>query len=514
MQTFVGEEWNQYLAGIPFSTGNTWLMLADDYFVEDRWNVKRVVGDVIKLPVNPILIPDRPWETNFTMLSVLYDEQLRVYHMWYGIQNPLGYFETAANGKQSRRIEKPSMVVGYATSPDGIQWTKPDLDVFSFCEYPKTNVVAVGDHYAQEHNVWLNHDSADCDRRFLMTYCDANDRGERCIMLAASPDGINWTVDRDASPLFERVRDGTHQVFFDPESRMWLYYRRPPQLAWVREEAYANHQRRYGVSFNSCLSANGWTYPRMVLVPEEEVDDPWLDNVRIVRRGSHFVCLWTAMDERIEGPENVRIALSRDGVNWNRFPHRPVFLERGTEGSFDAGEARQPTAIIDQGEHTLLYYTGNMVGQKSDRGMYASFGIARMRKDRWIGLRGDEPDGWVLTRELCVSGDRLELNHQCLWVPYKQRIPSDTLGRKSMYERGKKGYIKVELLEQSDCHQALSPISGFTMADSDTIHGDDTSRVVTWNGTSDLGSLRDKAVFVRFHLVAAELYGMRFADGL
>ncbi|MEJ2327252.1 MAG: hypothetical protein P8Y25_10720, partial [Chromatiaceae bacterium] len=34
------------------------------------WNVKRVVGDVIKLPVNPVVIPDRPWESTFTMVSV------------------------------------------------------------------------------------------------------------------------------------------------------------------------------------------------------------------------------------------------------------------------------------------------------------------------------------------------------------------------------------------------------------------------------------------------------------
>ena len=93
-------------------------------------------------------------------------------------------------------------------------------------------------------------------------------------------------------------------------------------------------------------------------------------------------------------------------------------------------------------------------------------------------------------------GSRLEINHKELWVPYAQRVPSDSLGQKSMYAQGKMGYVRVELARRGG----------------DGRGGDGSASTVTWNGNSDLTPLAGKPVFVRFHLVAAELYGMRFAD--
>ena len=56
----------------------------------------------------PVLIPEKPWEKVALMCPhVLWDEQAKLYHMWY------------SGGEQ----QEPN-AIGYATSPDGLTWTK------------------------------------------------------------------------------------------------------------------------------------------------------------------------------------------------------------------------------------------------------------------------------------------------------------------------------------------------------------------------------------------------------
>jgi len=54
--------------------------------------------------------------------SVLYDEQLGRYRMWYQCFNLSNYFSK----------EGPSYYVGYAESEDAFNWTKPCLEGFPF----------------------------------------------------------------------------------------------------------------------------------------------------------------------------------------------------------------------------------------------------------------------------------------------------------------------------------------------------------------------------------------------
>lgn len=270
-------------------------------------------------------------------------------------------------------------------------------------------------------------------------------------------------------------------------------------LAQVSEGSIANIKRRYAVSINDRLGP-GWSYPRTVMVPEEEVDVPWVDFMSVFRWGTHFIGLLGMLDERVEGLEEVHIAVSRDGLNWPRFPHRPVFLPRGPPGSFDYGEVRSPTAALVRGEQTYLYYSGNTAGQKANRGVSSSIGVARLRRGRWVGLRAGDSGGWVLTRELIVSGNRLELNSKILFVPYEDRSPGSKIG-----------YIQVEMARRPADGGSIQPIPGFTLKESDPVARDSIASVVTWNGRADLSALRGTPVFVRLHFVSAEIYGMRFA---
>ncbi len=112
-----------YFQGRPLSIGSQVQLLVDDYIVEDRWKLQRRVGRVNKFMRNPVIVQDKPWEDAVGAYpSVLYDEQLGRYRMWYQCFNLSNYFSK----------EGPSYYVGYAESEDAFNWTKPRLEGFPF----------------------------------------------------------------------------------------------------------------------------------------------------------------------------------------------------------------------------------------------------------------------------------------------------------------------------------------------------------------------------------------------
>jgi hypothetical protein len=498
-----------YVGGRPFSIGELWVILADDYFVEDKLGITRVMGHATKLPNNPVVTADLPWEDYVGVPNVIFDEKAGIYHMWYQGWNSTAWHSMASDWgakelPQGRETHWYYYWIAYATSRDGMHWEKPMLDLYPYLEFNKTNIVHIGDAEAEAPYVWLNESHADPARQFLMTYSDRlkdKDKGQ-CLMLAYSADGIHWQVDQAASPLLTHIPDGSFQPVYEQERNRWLLFRRPDykSAALVHEGPYAavHDIRRYAVSTNGRL-ARGWSYPRLVLVPDEEVERRDIDHMRVHQMGTHYIGLLGMMDDSQLGLQDVHLAVSRDGLNWTRFPYLPAFLPRGEKGSFDAGQV-QPPSVVDRGEFSFLYYSADVVGQRVQQGYFSSVGAARLRRGRFIGLKADTNGGYVLTRELLVSGNRLELNFQGIIAPYMKPIEGRPIG-----------YVRVELLRRPQAGGELQPIPGFTLKDSDPLAGDSLSAVVTWRGKSDLSSLHNVPVYVRLHVVSSELYALRFA---
>lgn len=93
----------------------------EDRLIEKQDNITRRIHQAQKYGP-PVLRPDKPWEEGTALLygSVIYDEEEHMFNMWY-------YAGRAG--------------VAYATSPDGIHWDKPELDVYVH-EGQKTNLIA------------------------------------------------------------------------------------------------------------------------------------------------------------------------------------------------------------------------------------------------------------------------------------------------------------------------------------------------------------------------------------
>ncbi len=92
-------------------------LLIDDRSLVKSHNFKRRVNQAIKRP-KPVMTLDAPWDTNRDMLnyvSILYDEEEKLYKMWYTLMRWKGETSDGPRG------------VAYATSEDGLRWKKPIL---------------------------------------------------------------------------------------------------------------------------------------------------------------------------------------------------------------------------------------------------------------------------------------------------------------------------------------------------------------------------------------------------
>jgi hypothetical protein len=449
-----------------------------------------------------VVVQDTPWEGQIGgHPCVIYDDETGKHRIYYSVWNLTNYFNPQKGS--------PSYFVACAESEDGFNWTKPALKGFPYGKYERTNVVNIGvdGKRADAAQVMLNPDQTDRNKRFMIVYLGGG------VRLAYSPDGLHWDTVKE--PLLRYHSDFPNHLLYVPEAKLWYLYVRP----FVRSngrgeipEGPRHTSRRLALMTSPDLRK--WSPPRVVLYPDER-DEPDYDSVYVFRRHGLFIGMYSQMQQEKRQSENdVYIATSRDGINWKRTWDRKPFLARGLPGSFDAGQIGWGLSPpVQLGEEELIYYWATPEGQ-SQSYQEASIGIARMRKDRFIGIWAEDLTGYLLTKEFVLEGSKLVIN--CSALP-KIYHPRSTIG------------IRVEIFEgpeyimPGEQHDALGqvaprantihemPIPGFSMEDSDAIITDNTAHVVTWKGKSDLSALRGKKIFLRFKMRYAGLYSFQIA---
>ena len=152
----------------------------------------------------PVLSADQPWEKNIAVMcpAVMWDESAKLFRMWY------------SGGEQN----EPN-AIGYATSPDGLKWTKhagnpvfaPDAEQrWERHKVTGGQVLKLGDWY-------------------VMFYIGFRDEPSAKIGLARSKDGITHWQRHPANPII-RPGEGKwdHDACYKPyaifDGRKWLLW--------------------------------------------------------------------------------------------------------------------------------------------------------------------------------------------------------------------------------------------------------------------------------------------------
>jgi N-acetylneuraminic acid mutarotase/predicted GH43/DUF377 family glycosyl hydrolase len=299
--------------------------------------------DWTKYPDNPVMVPGPSGEWDEQSIepgSVVYHDS--IYHMWY-------------NG--SKHLD-PNRI-GYATSPDGINWTKdtnnPVLDLGQDGAWDDLHI------YAGQVVV--------IDSIFHMWYTGQDYYiRDHCIGHATSPDGINWTKDTNNPALkkgdvgdWDDVSVYAASVIYDGgEYHMWYG-------GWNSTEGQVGH----------ATSPDGFNWTKDPLNPvltceTEEWDYPQVTATTVLYDGNTYH-MWYHSGGWYS---QIGYATSKDGSAWTKYANNPV-LTMGSTGDWD-GFSVSSAAVIDScGVKYKIWYRG------APTSVDASIGYAESMVPAW-----------------------------------------------------------------------------------------------------------------------------------
>ena len=429
--------------------------------------------------------------------------------MWYA------NYDTGkwGGGSTLKKYKRTPYMISYAESKDGVHWTKPLMDKVPYMGYEKTNIIFTGHDRATGFHVLLMPKHIREHGRYMLWYRDflVPYRGDGSINLAFSDDGINWRL-YENNPVYPRALDVRHFPVYDEGRGIWLLYGRPQALA-ASERRYRSvdwcpkENPRCRISLTVSRDLKTWTPARHILVPDEldrgKVPGNkgyFFDRMGVIKYGNQYIGFLTVQPRHGQDSGYIELTSSPDGVQWYRSPIRQPFIGLGKEGEWDEGHTWMVQKIVPVGHWLYIYYVGQRACRRRFPANTRAIGVARIRRDRFVGQYADVNGGWLLSREVKVTGDRLLVN------------VSPELSAFNMQHHG---YVQLELLDRSsgpggsygDLH-----IKGYGQDDCDRILADEYEHVVTWKGNPDLSALKGKNVYIRFWLKSAYVFGFRFAD--
>jgi len=196
------------------------------------------------------------------------------------------------------------------------------------------------------------------------------------------------------------------------------------------------------------------------------------------------------------GPLETTLAVSRDGIHWDRVDRKP-YVPMGRTDEWDRWRTMTGVGMVRVGGDLYQFYWGGgdlhdslplrpeLKREPNDPKWHNGMGILKQRLDGFVSADVDYRGGSITTPPLSFTGNRLELNH-C---------------------SGGQGTIFVELRDLND-----KPIPGFTLGDCEEISCDDVAWQVRWRGSADLSALKGQPVKIHFKMRNAKLYAFQFVD--
>ncbi|MBI4556955.1 MAG: hypothetical protein HY706_05170 [Candidatus Hydrogenedentes bacterium] len=476
--TWAGTAPAQEPVSVPIGVVSGKQLFFDRKFIETSEGVVITMNPPVKVGV--VLEADRPWE-DFRITSyftVLQDGELcRMYYSCFAVDQwhvPNAWEEHA--------------YLCYAESRDGIHWEKPNLGIVEFEGSKENNILL---RSVVDGTVFID-PNAQAERRYKLLSTVGPHQGG--LRVSYSADGIHFTMPENAvSPW---CPDSQQNAFWDARLNKFVAYLRG------RPDMGLEVKNRLVVRVEMEKIEEPWSaLPQIVF--QTDADDPaevdfytnacvkyaWANDAYFMFPAAyhHF-----PPERGNDGLLDTGIAVSRDGVRWER-PDRRPYVPTGEAEDWDARFVMTGVGMVRQGAKLYQYYSGVNLSHGGTRGMseeertrwrrWGKIGCVEQRLDGFFSADAEYAGGWLVTPAMTFDGDQLELN-----------INTSAAGSARVAILGTDG----------------QPVPGFSVDDSDKIMGNDVAYTVTWNGRADVGALRGQTVRLRFEMRAAKLYAFQF----
>ena len=403
----------------------------------------------------PVLQLDAPCEGSvsayFTVMQV--DGKIRLYYRGQG-----------SEGKRETTC--------VAESEDGLNFTRPKLGLYEWEGNKDNNIVWLGEG---NHNFTPFLDlnpNAPPEQRFKALASVAS--GPLAAFVSA--DGFAWKRLREEPVITKGAFDSQNLAFWDPLRKLYVEYHR----------GFRDGVRDIMTSTSADFLT--WTEPQWLDYGGAPPEHLYTNAITPYFRAPH---LYIGLPNRYvpgrkkvpshkeDGVDDALLMSSRDGLHFERW--REAFL-RPTLDDENWTDRNNYIAwgIVPLNERELAIYSTDHY-----RHATARLVLNTIRTDGFASLYADAEGGQALTRPFTFTGDRLEVN----------------------YATSAAGSLRFEL-----CDAAGKPLSGFTLADSEPLYGNELAHTVAWRGGTDVSALAGQTVRLRINLKDADLFSVMFSQ--
>ncbi len=428
-----------------------------------------------------------------------------------------GYFRVIEDGGKFKlyygAFTNAGHSLGYAESDDGIRWTKPSLGLVDIGGSRANNLIYADG--AIDATIMVDPRDVPGRRYKMFRSRISHDPAVSGVYASYSADGIHFN---EAGRVFPMWPETSLIADWDPRIGKYVIFTR----VFVRDH---ENQRRVGrieaddllkpwpyTPTNPLLSPPSPSNVPMVLSADDR-DGPFCDlytNAAHLYPHAQDVYLMFPTPFRHFAPPRqpwfrfqpgndyglieVQMAVSRDGIRWERPDRRPYF-PLGLPDEWDRWLAIMGVGMVRRGSYLYQYYWSP--GRTHDSGILrpeyddlvpngSAIGILRQRLDGFMSADFAYTGGTLTTPPIAFSGSHLRLN----------------------IDTGGMGTAFVELRDAEG-----QPLPGFRHADCEEIGGNFIDVPVCWKGRADLSSLRGRPIVMHIAARGARLYAFQFASG-
>ncbi len=475
------------------------ILLVDDHDILYRADTRRALHHPRRHDQNPLIPQTKPWEAEIGYCSVYHDAKSGRYQLWY----------QAYSGKRTA----DQCTVCYAESADGIHWIKPDLHLHTFEGKNDNNIVLVGNggtsiRYGA--SVIVDPSETKADRRYKMAYWDfagAKEQEAPGLCVAFSADGIHWEKYHKA-PVLKGAYSAADQPDFNDE-RSAKSWNQPEAISDVIDVMYDPARSAYVIYAKTWIDgpdgkANwkravlrsqsddfvNWTKPQLVVLPDEfEVPQngkekgPELHGGPVFFHADVYFSLLQVLDLGDTGTMPTELALSRDGLSWNRPFQEDYFLSVSEDAnSFDAGCIWTNATPVFLKDEIRFYYGAYQAWVPGENP--SAIGLAILPRDRFAGVRPIDQIGQITFKPLDFHG--------------VQEI--------SLNANANDGNIRAELFTEDGFR-----VRGYTKEEATIIRGDSLRHTISWKEKS-LKDLPAGRYRLRLHMDNAEVFAITLCE--
>ena len=396
------------------------------------------------------------------------------------------YYRASMVGKDENR--RP--VFALAESHDrGLSFTRPNLGLVSFRGSDRNNILAISKVPSiPPPFIDSNPDCAPEHR-----YKGLSGEWKECYAMS-SPDGIHWSLMHPDTLELDGTFDTVNTAFWDARIQAYRSFTRYfENLKKESNEADVLGPRPTVVrAIQSSTSAD---FIHWAPVHHHEYNDPYsmqmYTNATLPCPGAEHIYLAFPnryVQERIVDPQHPAPGMndalfmsSRDCLIWNRIPE--AWVRPGLDPlNWTDRNNYAAWGIIKTSEQEWSMYISEHYRHAEHLPRLRRLSI---RPNGFVSIHADFQGGEMITKPIRFSGSALVLN----------------------YATSAMGTILVEIQDMEG-----NPIPGYSHADAEPIFGDALNRAVAWANGTDVSSLADQPVRLRFIMQDADIYAIQFID--